>query len=255
MKLPSLPDDINLDFKNPPAVEVLFNIRAAVQSDLDPRTFLAPVKKQFGTELTEHQEFKTFVGQFQFKGDGTTGSDVTGNMMGYRFNSTDRTFLVHYLKQGLTLNFLPHYVGFGAALDKVKSHWSLYSTLIGKAPVMAISLRYIDRIDIPKNENLLQLDEYFTIVPRQPSGLQSHSSYLQYWLGDGESDVRTKVVWSTIDDQKPNVWSFALDTEAIIDPADFTSEEEMWKAFDCLHNLCKHVFNEITTSKCQALFQ
>lgn len=254
MLLPSV-SEIQLSFSNPPAVEVLFNIRAAVPSDFDAKVFLDPIKEKFGEELSEHREFKTFVGQFQFKGDGMAGHDLSGDMMGYRFNSADGTFLAHYLKQGLTLNFLPHYVGFSVAMGKLKEHWELYSGLIGNVPLTALSLRYIDRIDIPRDGDTLDLDEYFTIVPRNPQGLQAHSSYLQYWLGDGESDVRTKVVWSTIDDGRTDVWSFALDTETIIDPADVSSTEEMWQAFDRMHDLCKHVFNDILTEKCQRLFQ
>jgi uncharacterized protein (TIGR04255 family) len=254
MLLPSVPE-IQLNYANPPAVEVLFNIRAAVAGDFDAKLFLEPVKERFGDELSEHKEFKTFVGQFQFKGDGTAGHDLSGNMTGYRFNSADGRFLAHYLKQGLTLNFLPHYVGFSTAMEKLKDHWKLYSELVGGVPVTALSLRYIDRIDIPRDGDTLDLDRYFTIVPRIPDGLRAHSSYLQYWLDDGESDVRTKVVWSSIDDDRTDVWSFALDTETILDPADVSSTEDIWDAFDRMHDLCKHVFNDILTDKCKSLFQ
>ncbi len=253
--LPSVPAT-ELKFSKAPAVEVLFNIRAAVPGEFDPKVFLTRVKERFGNVLPEHQEFRAFLGQFSVAQDGTANSDLKSGMTGYRFTTVDRSFMAHYLNHGLTLNFLPNYPGFEEAMKKLKDHWALYSDIIGNAPVTAISLRYIDRIDIPSfGGDTLKVDEYFTFVPRNPGNLRASSTFVQYWLDDGESDARTRVVWSNIEDGKTDVWSFALDTEVLIDPASFEDEAEMWAAFESLRGLCRYVFNEITTEKCRALYQ
>ncbi len=244
-----------LAFSKPPAVEVLFNIRAAVAGDFDPKAFLPAVNERFPGVFAEHQELKTYLGQFGVDGNGEAASKIQGTNSGYRCLSADRTFMAHYLTQGLTLNFLPHYPGFEDALDRLKEHWAVYSEVVGNAPVIAASLRYIDRIDIPVSVDTLEMREYFTFVPTHPGSLQASNTFIQYWLNDGESDARTRVTWSTINDARADVCSFALDTEVQIDPANFADAEELWAAFRSFRMMCRFVFNEITTEKCRALFQ
>lgn len=253
-RLPKAPETL-LSFGKPPAVEVLFNVRAAVPGDFDPKAFLSAIKKRFPDAFAEHQEFKTFMGQFGVDGNGQAASSFQSANTGYRCVSADQTFMAHYLTQGLTLNFLPHYPGFEEALERLKEHWAVYAEVVGNAPVIAASLRYIDRIDIPVTAESLDMRDYFTFVPTNPGSLHASDTFIQYWLNDGESDARTRVTWSTINDARTDVWSFALDTEVLIDPANFADEHELWAAFQSFRTMCRFVFNEITTEKCRALFQ
>lgn len=240
-------------YAKPPVVEVIFNVRTALAQPLDATTFLAPVQETFKGMFTEQKEFRTLEGAVNVKPDGTTDGNLTTQLNGYRFMAPEHSLLAHYLLNGLTLNFLPPYTSYDASLATFKEHWELYRQLTDNAPVVALTLRYIDRIDIPRDGDAIPLSDYFTIAP-PTLGLKAHNCYVQYSLNDDAEDVRARVIWSSLEN-KPDHWSFALDTEATLDPANVTGDEEMWLLFSKLHDWCTHVFEQSLTPTCKKLFQ
>lgn len=239
-------------YGKPPAVEVIFNIRTALPQPIDPALFLDSVYKTFPNTFTEHKEFRTLEGDVKVNVDGTTDGNVTSQLSGYRFMAPDKSMLAHYLLNGLTLNFLPPYAGYARSLQVFKEHWGLYKRLTGNAPVTALALRYIDRIDIPRDGDTMVLSDYFTIAP-PTHGLLAHGCYLQYFLNDEQRDIRARVIWSSLEN-KPDHWSFALDTEATLDPAEVSEDASIWEHFTRLHDWCTNVFEQSLTPQCKQLF-
>jgi len=255
MPIQPLPPASTELYKKAPAVEVMYNIRTALPEPLDVQRFLDAVKTAFPDAFAEHQVFNAVQGAFTVKSDGTADSNVRMDAAGYRFVTADKHFVAHYLMQGLVLNYLPPYPGYEAAMEQLKAHWAIYKEVVGDVPMTALSLRYIDRIDIPLPTNeVLDLNDYFPIAGKMPDGLAAHHCYQQHWLNDPTSDIRARVIWSSLEN-KPGHFSFALDTEAILDPANISDPAEAWTRFDHLHAWCWHVFNHSLTDKCKALFQ
>ncbi len=240
-------------YRKPPVVEMIFSIRTASQVPVDPAVFLEAVPKEFDNTFTEHKVIHTFESKVMMKPDGTADHDTRSQLAGYRFVAPDRSYLAHYLVNGITLNFLPPYSGYGASLEIFKEHWDLYKRLTNGAPVAALVLRYIDRIDIPRDGDSFSLSDYFAIAP-PTLGLKAHNCYVQYSLNDDVQDIRARVIWSSLED-KPEHWSFALDTEATLDPANVTADEDIWVHFAQLHDWCTHVFEQSLKPKCKLLFQ
>lgn len=255
MSLKPLPPASMPLYNKAPAVEVMYTIRTALPSPVDVHRFVDVIEEAFPGTFKEYQEFKTFQGAVMLKQDGSADSNVQMGAAGYRCLSADKAFAAHYLLQGLSLNFLPPYSGYAAAMDRLRQHWEVYKRVVGEVQIAALTLRYIDRIDIPQPEgNVLDLDKYFTIVSKLPDGLSAHQCYQQYWLNDGTGEIRARVIWSSLEN-KPGYISFALDTEAMLDPANISNENEAWKRFDDLHGWCWHVFDHSLTDTCKALFK
>ncbi|HRD54321.1 MAG TPA: TIGR04255 family protein [Flavobacteriales bacterium] len=240
-------------YKKPPVVEMIFSIRTASPNPVDPEVFLEAVPKEFTNTFSEHKLMHTFQSQVMMKADGTADHDTKSQLMGYRFVAPDSSFLAHYLVNGLTLNFLPPYSGYAPSLEVFKKHWDFYKRLTNAPPVACLVLRYIDRIDIPRDGDALPLSAYFNIAP-STLGLKAHNCYVQYNLNDDAQDIRARVIWSSLEN-KPEHWSFALDTEATLETASAADEGTIWTEFGRLHDWCTHVFNESLTAKCKQLFQ
>jgi uncharacterized protein (TIGR04255 family) len=255
MPIQPLPPASTALYRKAPAVEVIYNIRTALPEPVDVERFRDAVKEAFPEIFADHQVFNAVQGAFTVKADGTADSQVRMDVAGYRFLTADKTFVAHYLMQGLVLNYLPPYPGFDVAMERLKAHWAVYKEAVGEVPMSALSMRYIDRIDIPVPANgTLDLNEYFPIAGRMPDGLSAHHCYQQHWLNDPTSDIRARVIWSSLEN-KPGHFSFALDTEAILDPANITEPEQAWQRFNDLHAWCWHVFDHSLTDPCKALFQ
>lgn len=239
-------------YRKPPVVEIIFSIRTAAPKPVDPSVFSETVPGAFPGTFGEPKAVHTFQSQVKMKGDGTADHDTRSQLAGYRFVAPDNSFLAHYLVNGLTLNFLPPYSGYPASLAVFKAHWDLYKQLTNATPAVGLVLRYIDRIDIPRDGDAFPLSDYFSIAP-STLGLKAHNCYVQYSLNDDAQDIRARVIWSSLED-KPEHWSFALDTEATLDPANVTDDDSIWSEFGRLHDWCTHVFNESLTDKCRRLF-
>ncbi|MEZ4759721.1 MAG: TIGR04255 family protein [Flavobacteriales bacterium] len=255
MTIAPLPPESTKLYGKAPAVEVIYNIRTALPEPVDVQCFLDVVKEELPDLFEQHQVFNAVQGAFKLKPDGTADSEVKMDPTGYRFVTADKTFVAHYLMQGLVLNYLPPYPGFADAMERLKHHWHIYTRAVGEIPMTALSLRYIDRIDIPVPEHgSISLNDYFPIAGTIPDGLFTYHCYQQHWLNDPESDIQARVIWSSLEN-KPGHYSFALDTEAILDQANIMNPEEAWARFNELHAWCWHVFNHSLTDKCKALFK
>lgn len=255
MPIQPLPPASTRLYKKAPAVEVMYTIRTAMPEPVDVKRFLDAIKEAFPDAFAQYQELTPFQVAVTLKQDGSADSNTQLEAGGYRCISADKSFAAHYIQQGLSLNFLPPYSGYAAAMEQLKAHWAVYKSVVGEVPMTALSLRYIDRIDIPRPAGIsMDLDQYFTIVSKIPEGLSTHHCYQQYWLNDNSSDVRARVIWSSLENKTDHI-SFALDTEAILDPANIMDPMEAWTRFDDLHAWCWHVFDHSLTDKCKALFQ
>ncbi|MBK9512934.1 MAG: TIGR04255 family protein [Flavobacteriales bacterium] len=185
-------------YRKPPVVEMIFSIRTAMPKPLDPAVFLEAVPNAFPDVFSEHKAMHTFQSQVMMKTDGTADHDTKSQLAGYRFIAPDSSFMAHYLVNCLTLNFLPPYSGYAPSLAVFKGHWALYKRLTGSAPVAGLVLRYIDRIDIPRDGAAIPLSDYFTIAP-PTLGLKAHNCYLQYHLNDDAQDIRPEYLVLTGD--------------------------------------------------------
>lgn len=255
MPLKPLPPASKPLYEKAPAVEVMYTIRTALPEPVDAKLFLEAIKAAFPTTFDQYQEFRTLQGALTLKQDGSANTDVKMDAAGYRCLTADKSFAAHYLMQGLSLNFLPPYPGYASALDKLKKHWEVYRSVVGEVPMAALTLRYIDRIDIPRPDgDKIDLDQYFTIVSKIPDGLSAHQCYQQYWFNDDAGEIRARVIWSSLEN-RPGHISFALDTEAMLDPANIMEADEAWQRFNDLHGWCWHVFDHSLTDTCKDLFK
>lgn len=255
MPIQPLPPESTDLYRHAPAVEVIYSIRTALPEPIEAQRFLDAVMAAFPGTFAQKEPFNAVQGAFTVKADGTADSKVHMDEAGYRFTTADKTFVAHYLMQGLVLNYLPPYPGYKEAMERLQAHWAVYKEAVGEVPMTAVSLRYIDRIDIPVPANgSIDLHEYFPIAGEMPDGLSTHHCYQQYWLNEPGSDIRARVIWSSLEN-KPGHYSFALDTEAMLDPANIMDPADAWKRFDDLHAWCWHVFNHSLTDQCKALFQ
>ena len=255
MSIAPLPPDSTKLYKTAPAVEVVYSIRTALAQPVDVEHFLAAIKEHFPDDFIQQELIQSVQGNVIVKLDGKPDGQLRLNAAGYRFSNADGTFVAHYLQQGLILNFLPPYAGYASAMAKLRSHWEVYRKVVGDVPMTALSLRYIDRIDIPRHDSTsFDLDQYFTIVSKIPEGLSAHHCYQQYWFNKSNEDIRARVIWSSLDNLAGH-FSFALDTEAMLDPANIGDPKEAWTRFDELHAWCWHVFDHSLTDECKKLFQ
>lgn len=253
MNIDPLPPESTSLYEKAPVVEVIYSIRVAIPAPVDIELFKKAITERFPGQFPNSGQFKTIQGAVNVQQDGSTNSNIQVDAAGYRFVSGRGDIVVHYLQQSLTMNFLSPYSGYTEAMVQLKEHWKVYSEIADNAAPIGLSLRYIDKIDIPAQDHL-NLNEYFTIVARMPEGLSAHHCYQQYWFNKPGSDIRARVIWSSLDPIEGKV-SFALDTEAILEPVNFEGTESMWKRFDDLHAWCWYVFNHSLTPTCKELFK
>lgn len=96
---------------------------------------------------------------------------------GFRLSSDDQTQLVVLWPNSFTISQLAPYSGWGNFISRFERDWRQLKRLFGFQEINRIGVRYINRIDIPASDPILQYDDYLNIYPKIPSLFEPLDAY------------------------------------------------------------------------------
>lgn len=96
-------------------------------------------------------------------------ASATSRALGYAFESADAKQVFQARITGFTANRLAPYTGWDVFSSEALRLWEVYRTVANPERVTGLSLRYINRIDIPTSP--VEIKDYLRTVPEVASGL------------------------------------------------------------------------------------
>jgi uncharacterized protein (TIGR04255 family) len=100
--------------------------------------------------------------------DGEPSLSTHRAVQAFQFLTDDEKQLVQVRAQGYSFNRLAPYVSLDEYLPEIERAWLLYVGIANPLQVREVRLRYINRILVPLRDDVVDLDDYFTIAPRLP---------------------------------------------------------------------------------------
>jgi uncharacterized protein (TIGR04255 family) len=155
------------DLRNPPIVEALVDIRAAVSAS--PETFEAVARELQSTYPTRKvrrgvkAEFRVEQGKLI----PPTAEDL--GFQGVMLHSESGRELVQFRPDGFTFNNLKSYLGGDALLAEALRLWSVFSDRLHPTAVTRVALRYINQLSLPYRQGD-DFAKYLTAAPSTPEG-------------------------------------------------------------------------------------
>lgn len=245
-------------FSNPPVQEVVYHIRAVVPVLPDVNGFKAALTEELKADYPIAEDFNLFQHTLQAGALGMSTVQVQGGLFGLRFRNKKGTQVAHFTPNGLVLNWVKPYPGYEKCLPKVKKLWKLYAKYYGPISVETVSMRYIDRIQVPLVDGAVNLTEYLSIGAGVPNiqGLSVAGFNQVFEYNKQPENIRTRVNLATLNPQD-HVLPVLLDHEAFIDlkGQKDRSDAAIWPAFDKAHTWSLQFFHGSLTPKCIDLFK
>jgi len=136
-----------------------------------------------------------------------------------QFQSSDKSRICQIRMTGYSYNRLAPYTSFDEYAPEVFRTWDIFREVANPIEVTAIKMRYINRIPIPKKSSEINLEDYFTIVPRSvpQCDLITNDLFLRHSSTDRATDSRVNIVLASDSQNSGNADSsaFILDLEVI----------------------------------------
>jgi len=257
-RLNKRPDAGPMKLSNPPVQEVVYHIRAVVPAPPDVGRIKAALTNELKADYPVGEDFNLFQQTFQPGALGMASVQVQGGLFGMRFRNKKGTQVAHFTPTGLVMNWVKPYPGYGRCIAKAKQLWKLYAKYYNPISVETVSMRYIDRIQVPLSDGAVNLGEYISIGASVPniaglsvSGFNQVTEYQKV-----PENIRTRVNLATLN-PLDHVLPVLLDHEAFIDlkGQKDRSDKAIWPAFDKAHTWSLQFFHGSLTPKCIDLFK
>jgi uncharacterized protein (TIGR04255 family) len=174
----------------------------------------------------------------------------------YKLSSDNQTDIVNVSQNSLAVARLAPYEGWDILHNKFVTAWKSWKKVARTQLISRIGVRYINRIDIPKGEEAINLEDYLTFCPNTPnlSDFPITDYLIQVTQQINESWFAT-ITSKTISSPLINKMSLLLDIEVFRDKNLPLKDEDLWTVIDETHTIKNTVFKSCITPKTEELFK
>ena len=173
---------------------------------------------------------------------------------GYLFASADGCQIVQARKDGFTFSRLKPSDCWDALQKEAKIHWDRFHRAFAPEGVSRISLRYINRIEIPLP--MKDFKEYILTIPEIAPGLPDklRSFFLRLVIPHEDLDC-VAIVTETIEPPREGMLPLIFDIDVYREQAFDVDSDEIWTTFDHLRDFKNEIFFQSLTEKTKELFR
>lgn len=240
-----------------PIVEGLIDIRVQTGPDFKPERFQA-LREELRERYPTCLEARRLEAQLQFNLEQgpSPSQSMKADMVGYRFESLDKSYVFQSQVGGFTLSRLAPYESWEALRMEAGDLWTRYAKVAAPQAITRVAVRYINRVELPLP--LRDFDDYLTAVPQIPPRLPQVISefFARVAIVDqatGANIFLTQVLEPP--NQSRNVLPLIMDIDVFkVEPLDATAGLH-WDLLEKLRVLKNDAFFGSLTPKALELFQ
>lgn len=158
---------------NAPITEALIDIFAALPAgaSLDQlRAMHIGIKDAYPETLAR----RSSQARFEFSAGAVQSQTLSLAEDGFFFKSPDKRDVLQFRMDGFTVNRLAPYRGFEEMQQRAAKYWQVYCDGIAPESVVAVGVRYINRIAVPVG---LNVSRYFSVAPQLPESFVHMESF------------------------------------------------------------------------------
>jgi len=250
--------DEHFQLDDAPIIEAVIDIDCDMPSDFDLAATEPEASKRFADRYPNLK--KSFIHQHEIQARPNEPPQFTATqaLRALQFFSKDSLQLIQVRSNGYSFNRLRPYSSLDDYMPEIERTWRLFVEVAAPARIRRITLRYINRILLPMEEDTrVDLDEYLPLGPRFPEGHSlTYSSFLNRYSAD---EVGTgNHVTITLTNQKiengrlPVIFDIEVQRRLETEPENW---EAIRGAILSLRGLKNRVFKKTLSDKCLNLFR
>ncbi len=240
-----------------PIVEAVVDIECDMPPKFDLSALEAAARDAYREQYPLFQTQFLEEHQIQQRPDGPPLHSLKRGIQAFQFRQEDKRQIVQLRTQGFSFNRLKPYTILDDYLDEIERTWRLFVGLTKPVQVRAIRLRYINRILLPLQDDVLEFKDFIRVSPQLPD--QSNLTFVgflnQHSAIEAGTGNQANIVLTTQEPEKdklPIIFDISVNHLKV-------GEVENWRwILDnilSLRSLKNRIFKNTLTEKCLNLFQ
>lgn len=242
-----------MNYRKPPIVECVIGI-----------TFAESVDAPLVQHLVNRVKVDYPVYQENFAGDVSVEVDSNGEIRSsgiknktkvFSLQSNDSTERIILKNDNFTIGQLAPYPGWDVFFARFKRDWKKLLYSYTNAPIKTVGLRYINRIDLPVVNDVVNHEEYILCFPQVPKIISTIDVY-QMHVNCRLADVSSRLLINTCPTASafPGLGSFILDLDIVRDLDVPQKEEDLYAVLGLLRLKKNELFESMISDKCREIF-
>lgn len=243
-----------IKYENAPIIEAIIDFHVIPDDTFSNNlydVFFNKVCKEF-SDRKSIQEFSTQINHSDIKSTVKNKSEIVG----IRLESTEKDIILQIKKRGFTFSLLKNYNNWEIFSEKAKQLWEIYLKIFKPKKVIREAVRYINRIDIPLENNNVKIENYFHIYPNI-GNFKTSDLLMRLQIEQDEHGGLAILTQSIARPEKPLHISFVLDIDAY-DIKQFEIPKQkvsLWNRVTILRDQKNIIFENIITDKTRGLIK
>lgn len=240
-------------FPKAPITEAVLDISVALPNDFDIKNFM-PFHDAIRDRFEKRQERRMVVGQLKFSPECIEPVEQQkSSLQGYLFSSEAEKKIIQFRIDGFTFNKLKPYENWENFRDEGKQFWENYREIAVPTKIQRISLRYINRIELPLPFD--DFGEYIQTNPQiAPSLPQSVAGFFMRIEVPNPDIGAIAIINEKMEPPSPDgKLPIILDID-VLKKHQYATDQEMWEDFEKLRNFKNDIFFNSITEKAAELF-
>lgn len=238
-------------YSHAPITEALIDIQVRLpqEAGLDN---LAHVGSSIQAEYQKRDDVLVFQGQM-IAGI-SVGAIASQSHLGYRFFSNDEKQILQARLDGFTFSRLAPYDCWQTFRNEAKRLWSIYQSLTRLEAIARLTVRYINRLDIPLPMG--DFKDYLRTFPEVSSDLpQGLSGYFMQLQIPQESPATVLIInQALVSPPTPKFVSILLDLDLFLEKDIPNDEIGIWNILEKMHEQKNKAFEACITDRTRELF-
>jgi len=243
-------------FPNAPITEALIDLQVSMDDEFTLDR-LKPVAELLQETFPQREEKTVHHQSIKLQANvGVSELSTRTEPVGSILFSEDRDEAVQIRVNGFTYSKLKPYENWPSLRARARNLWGQYVETVKPVKVVRIATRYINRIELPKEE--LDFDDYITTGVRIGEGIpQGMTEFFFRAVIPSADHSMHAVVSSTFEptgddiDTVPYILDIDVFRPVVADP----SSDEVWKILEHIREYKNAIFFQSTTDKAKALFR
>lgn len=239
-------------FRNAPITEAVLEVVVLPSEGIKLENFMRfhePIKERF--PKIEHG--KEVRGGFKFGVE--TASFVEEKPIGFLFRSHQENKVIQTRINGFAFSKLKPYQNWESFRSEAKDLWNAYSEIAKPQKILRISMRYINRIEIPLplRDFAEYILTYLQIAPNLPQAISQF--FIRFEIPNPEIPAMAVIIQTIENVTDKNRLPLIFDIGVLRENEYPVDSPEVWIDFEKLHDFKNEIFFSSITEKTKELFR
>lgn len=175
---------------------------------------------------------------------------------GHRLSSTDLSEILLLWPWALMVSQLAPYPGWDSFFGRFVRDWTAWKKVAGFRRLTRVGVRFINRIDVPIANGIIEESEYLNVYPKLPDALGPVTAYgVQVQSPLHDIGCNLTINSAAVPSPLLGHGSFVLDLDIAMEVSAPQSDESLYQLLNLIRVKKNEVFEACVTNKAKELFQ